>query len=144
MRQNLNFYYNFGKLMINTRMKNVFKFTTAIAFIGLFGIFQGCKEKDPSIIKIFVRSNANALVTDARVIIIGDVNSNPPTREFVDTLITNTSGFAEFNMEAYFGEKPKKGETGYFDIIVKKDLKQAEGRIRARANITSVETVKLP
>jgi hypothetical protein len=47
-------------------------------------------------------------------------------------------------MEAYFGEKPTKGETGYFDIIVKKDLKQAEGRIRARANITSVETVKLP
>jgi hypothetical protein len=125
-------------------MKNNIRLIASLVLLTGMGILQGCKEKDPSIIKIFVRSNANALVSDARVVIIGDINSNPPTREYVDTLLTNASGFAEFNMEDYYGAKPKKGETGYFDIVVKKDTRVAEGRIRARANITNVETIKLP
>lgn len=101
---------------------------------------QACK-RDPSIIKIFVRSDSNQLLNTARVVIIGDVNSTPATKPYVDTLFTNSTGFATFDMTEYFGEKPPKGEVGYFDILVKKDTKTGSGRIRCRANITNVETI---
>lgn len=101
---------------------------------------QSCK-RDPSVLKVFVRSHDNQLQSNAKVIIIADVNSNPPTKAYVDTLLTNTTGFAAFDMTDFFGEKGKKGATGYFDIVVKKDGKIGNGRIRCRAHITNVETV---
>ena len=77
--------------------------------LGLFvfvclsiGFIQSCKNKEPSAIKIFVRSASNELVEGAQVTIVGDVNSNPPTLAYVDTVITNSSGFAVFEMKAYY------------------------------------------
>ena len=103
---------------------------------------QSCK-RDPSIMKIFVRSNSNQLESNAKVVIVGDVNSTPATKPYVDTLFTNSTGFATFDMTDYFGEKPPKGEVGYFDIIVTKNGKTGLGRIRCRANITNVETIHM-
>jgi hypothetical protein len=123
--------------------KNSIKGLFAIAFVAAVTILSGCKSKDPSILKVFVRSENNELVASAKVVIIGDVNSNPPTMAFVDTVVTNQSGFAEFNMDAYFDNSGKE-TTGYFDIIVKKDTKTGEGRIRCRQHITAVETVFFP
>ena len=76
------------------------------------------------------------------MVIIGDVNSNPPTKEYVDTASTNTSGYATFDMQPYFdlaGEK--ENPTGYFDIVFKKDTKTGSGRVRCRVHITTVETL---
>ncbi len=108
------------------------------------GFIQSCKNKEPSAIKIFVRSASNELVVGARVVIIGDVNSNPPTNTFVDTVFTNGSGFAVFEMKAYYDAAGDNNSVGYFDIVAKKGTKQIDGRIRSRAHTTAVETVYLP
>jgi hypothetical protein len=124
-------------------MKKTFKFTAFLFMFAMVTItLQSCK-RDPSIMKIFVRSDANQLLNNAKVVIIGDVNSTPATKAYVDTLFTNSTGFATFDMTDYFGEKPPKGEVGYFDIIVKKDTKVVYGSIRCRANITNVETIMM-
>jgi hypothetical protein len=124
-------------------MKKFLKIIALIALTISVTSLQSCK-KDPSVLKVYVRSQSNQLVQGAKVVIIGDVNSNPQTRPYVDTVVTNSTGYALFDMKGYFGEKGKKGEIGYFDIIVKKDTLSALGRVRCRVNITNVETVYLP
>lgn len=125
-------------------MKNFIKIGSFLSLIVMLSVvLQGCNKKDPSIIKVFVRSSNNTLLQDAKVVIVADVNSDPPTEAYVDTLMTNSAGFASFDMADFFGEKPKKGSTGYFDIIARKDGKEGIGRIRCRAYITNVETVVL-
>lgn len=109
------------------------------AFATLF--LAGCKNDDPSVLKIFVRSNSNELLNAARVVIIGDLQSNPPSKAFVDTVYTNSSGFAEFDMDSYFDSSGD--ETGYFDVLVEKDTLSGTGYVRCRQHITTVETVYL-
>ncbi len=93
--------------------------------------------------KIFVRSASNELLKDAKVVIIGDVNSNPPTNAYVDTLLTNSSGFAEFNLQEYFDAAGKDNSVAYFDVIAKKDGKEGNAYVRCRAHTTTVETIFL-
>lgn len=124
-------------------MKTSFKIPALLLLLVLsISALQSCK-RDPSVLKIFVRSASNQLESAAKVVIVADVNSNPPTEAYVDTVLTNSTGFATFDMTEFFGEKGKKGATGYFDIIVKKEGRTGTGRIRCRANITNVETVVL-
>lgn len=116
-----------------------------LAFVVLsIGFIQSCKNKEPSAIKIFVRSASNELVEGAQVTIIGDVNSNPPTLSYVDTVLTNSSGFAVFEMKEYYDAAGESNTVGYFDVIVKSGTKQADGRVRSRAHTTAVETIYLP
>ena len=116
-------------------------------FLGLMAVLtlamSSCKNDDPSVLKIFVRSASNELVDGAQVVIVGDVNSNPATLAYVDTLLTNASGYAQFNMDEYFSTSGEDNQTGYFDVIVKKDTKQGTEYVRCRAHITTVETVFL-
>lgn len=93
--------------------------------------------------KVYVRSSSNALQSGAKVVVIGDLQSNPPTGSHVDTLVTNESGFVSFDMDKYFNNSGDE-TTGYFDLIVKKDNKEATGYVRCRKHITTVETVFLP
>lgn len=126
-------------------MKRKFRFAALFVLIALsIGALQACKNKNPSVIKIFVRSASNELVEGAKVVIIGDPASNPPTMEYVDTVVTNGSGFASFNMEEYYDAAGEDAEIGYFDVIVKTATKQASGRIRSRVHTTAVETIFLP
>jgi hypothetical protein len=123
-------------------VKVAFLTTAVILTILLIG---SCKNKDASALKIYIRSSSNELVPDAQVVIIGDVKSNPPTKSYVDTAFTNSSGFATFDMQPYFdmaGEK--ENPVGYFDIIYKNASKQGSGRVRCRVHITAVETLYFP
>lgn len=117
---------------------------TSFLFLVAFAIFTGCKNDDPSVLKIFVRSASNELVKDAKVIIIGDVNSTPATLPYVDTLVTNSSGFAAFSLDDYYTAAGEENTVAYFDVLVKQDPKQAQAYVRCRAHITTVETVYLP
>lgn len=111
-------------------------------FLLMVATLSGCKNDDPSVLKIFVRSASNELLNGAEVVIIGDPNSKPATVAYVDTLLSNGSGFATFNMDSYFNNAG--GETvGYFDVVVKKNGKQGTGYVRCRQHITTVETVFL-
>jgi hypothetical protein len=126
-------------------MKTIFKklrvLSAAILFIGLA---PSCKNTNESVVKVFVRSASNQLEEGAMVIIVGDVSSNPATNPYVDTLITNSSGFATFNVAPYYDAANKEQTVAYFDIIAKTDTKTAEGSVRSRAHTTAVETVFLP
>lgn len=127
--------------------KTIKYFGVLLLVIVLGGTLNSCK-KDPSIAKIFVRSASNELVTGAKVIIIGDVNSNPETITWVDTVVTNGSGFAAFNLDPHFEqgvtEFGKDYTVAYFDIIVKSGSLTGTGDIRTRVHTTAVETVYLP
>jgi hypothetical protein len=106
------------------------------------GFLHSCKNKNPSVAKIFVRSSSNQLVPGAKVIIIGDVDSNPETKQYVDTLITNESGFVEFYLTPHFELGDEDYEVAYFDILVKSTVSgEGSGTIRTRVHTTAVETV---
>jgi len=117
-------------------------FSLAILFSLL--IFASCRPKDPAILKVFVRSSTNQLVNGAKVVVIGDQQSNPPTLDFVDTSYTNSSGFTTISMDEYFDAAGPDYTTGYFDILVKSVNKEATGYTRCRVHTTSVETIYLP
>ena len=116
----------------------------AMVFLSL-GVLHSCKNKNPSVVKIFVRSSSNELVSGAKVIIIGDPSSNPATQEYIDTVITNGSGFAYFNVQPYYDAAGEKDNpVAYFDVIAKTDLLQKNGNVRSRVHTTAVETIFLP
>ncbi len=122
-------------------MKNLVKISLIV--LG-FVVLGSCKSKDPAILKVFVRSSSNQLMSGAKVVIIGDQQSNPPTLPFVDTTFTNSSGFTSVDMDQYFNTSGADNTTGYFDIIVKYNNKTATGYSRCRIHTTSVETIYLP
>lgn len=121
-------------------------FLKKLGFVSITAMLlalNSCKNKDPSVIKVFVRSSSNELQDNAKVIIIADVNSDPETPAYVDTVMTNSSGFAYFEMDEFFDGLDKDQETGYFDIVAKKDTRQGTDYIKARGHITTVSTVYL-
>lgn len=103
---------------------------------------QSCK-KDPSILKVFVKSAVNDITPGARVVIIADIQENDSEIEFVDTLYTNEGGFISFDVSEYFSEAGKSVEIANFDIIARKDGKEGVGYARVRVRNTAVETVYL-
>ncbi len=125
------------------KMKNISKIGALFGLMLIF-VLTACKNDNPSVIKVFVRDASNALVTGAKVVIIGDQQSNPPTSAYVDTVVTNASGYSTFNMDEFYNGTSPDETTGYFDIVVKKDAKTAQGYIRSRVHTTAVETVYLP
>ena len=125
-------------------MNRMFKLIAALSLIiSAIMMTTSCKNTDPSVLKIFVRSSSNELLEGAQVVVIGDLQSNPPTNAFVDTLITNSSGFVVFNMNNYFDAASEANSTGYFDVIAKKNTKSGSGYVRCRMHLTTVETVFL-
>ena len=121
-------------------MKKLLSISLTLALL----LLVGCTPKDPAILKVFVRSATNQLVYGAKVIIIADQQSNPSSVEYVDTTYTNSSGFTEFGMNDYFENSDVSETTGYFDILVKSNNKEASGYTRCRVHTTSVETIYLP
>jgi hypothetical protein len=124
-------------------MKNTLKLTKIAAglIITMIG-FTACENTDPSVAKVYVKSVNKQLVEGAQVVIIGDVENATKTVDYVDTSLTNSSGFAEFNMEAYFARAGAGNDVGVFDVIVKKgdDSGEASG-FRIRIHNTAVKTV---
>jgi hypothetical protein len=130
-----------GRTEILLAMKKVFILFIAIGSLCIIG---SCKSKDPAILKVFVRSSSNQLMSGAKVVVIGDQQSNPPTGAFVDTTYTNSSGFTSVDMDQYFNTSGPENTTGYFDIVVKHNNKTATGYTRCRIHTTAVETIYLP
>lgn len=135
------FIFGVGYFTYLMKNKNIIKSLFVVCLLSI-SCLSSCKNKKPSILKVYVRSDSNELIDSAIVIVVGDQKSNPPTLAYVDTVLTNSSGYAEFNMQPYFdlaGEKDNP--TGYFDIITKKNTKEGEGSVRCRVHMTAVETI---
>ena len=122
----------------------------AFLMVGVL-VLSSCKEKDPSVGKVFVRNYNNQLISDATVVIVGDKDSDPATPSYTDTLTTNASGFAAFDLSALFDTYDKDAEKiAYFDVLVKYEDKEVwsdesqDEQLKARAHITQVITVYLP
>ena len=49
-----------------------------ILLFSLIIVVASCEPKEPAILKVFVRSSTNQLIQGAKVIVIGDQQSNPP------------------------------------------------------------------
>lgn len=127
-------------------MEKRFKILLTTIFVMSLGlIICSCKNKEPSTLKIYVRSaTTNELLSDVKVVIVGDVNSNPKTLEYVDTVTTNGSGYATFNMQPYFDKaNEKENPTGYFKVILRKNNKMlaVDTPVRCRVHIATVETI---
>ena len=121
-------------------MKKLLSISLTLALL----LIVGCTDENPAILKVFVRSSTNQLVYGAKVIIIADLQSNPSQEEYVDTTYTNSSGFTTFVLDDYFNDDDVIETTGYFDILVKSNNKEASGYTRCRIKTTSVETIYLP
>lgn len=93
--------------------------------------------------KVFVRSASNELLSDARVVIVAKVEENESSIEYVDTLMTNSSGFAEFNLNDYYSQVGKSVTVATFDVICRKSGTEGIGKMRTRVHTTAVETIKL-
>tara|TARA_R110002072_G_C7977210_1_gene535686 strand:+ start:20962 stop:21342 length:381 start_codon:yes stop_codon:yes gene_type:complete len=117
------------------------KFGFFLLIVMSIGFMQSCKNKEPSAVKVFVKSYANQALPGVKVVIIGDVTSNPETIAYVDTVITNESGFALFDVAPHFDKGDKDYEVAYFDIIAASSLQNGTGYIRSRIHTTAVETV---
>lgn len=124
-------------------MKQLLKSLVVVVGLLSIGFVQSCKNKNPSVIKVFVRSASNELQTGASVVIIADVDNNESTVEYVDTLLTNESGYVEFNLKAYYDKVNKGVEVGSFDVICRKNNIEGKGYIRSRVYTTAVETIYL-
>jgi hypothetical protein len=124
-------------------MKKSLYTTMILGLMSLsIGFLQSCKNKDPSFAKVYVRSANDQLVEGAKVVIIGDVENATKTFPYVDTLLTNSSGFVEFAMEDYFATAGEENPVGVFDVIVKKGADSGQGSgFRVRIHNTSVKTV---
>lgn len=125
---------------MKTLIKTIFYSSLVLFLLG--GSFA-CKNKKSSVAKIFVRSSSNELLTEAQVVIVADVENNDSNLEYVDTISTNSSGFAQFFLSDYFDQAGKEVEVAYFNIISSKGTAQGAGEIRTRVHTTSVETVYL-
>ncbi|HNR85037.1 MAG: hypothetical protein R2779_06880 [Crocinitomicaceae bacterium] len=119
-------------------LKSILPIVTILLSVTLL---YSCKDKTPSVAKIFVRSNSNELLQDARVVIIADISKNDSDIEYVDTLMTNSSGFAEFNLQDYYNQVGKEVTVATFDVICKKAELTGEDEIRTRIHTTAVETI---
>lgn len=117
------------------------KFGLFIVLAISIGFIQSCKNKEPSAVKIFVKSYSNQPLPGVKVVIIGDITSNPETIDYVDTLVTNDSGFALFDLTSHYDQGDKDYEVAYFDIIAKTIAQNGTGYIRSRVHTTAVETV---
>jgi len=110
-----------------------------------FGVLlmPSCVKKEPSILKVFVRSSDNILTQDAFVRIVADINKETP--EYFDEMKTNNSGVATFNLDELFDQYGKKDEkVAYFTIYAKDtvDVYTIE-KARVKAYLTTTETIIL-
>ena len=113
-------------------------------FIVILSFSNSCTKKEPSVIKIYVRSLNNSLVPYSDVVIISDLQSGTNIPPYVDTLKTNSSGYATFEIDSFFDLMGSNQSPCDFDVIAKKDTLEGIGKlVSVSKNTTYVETVYL-
>lgn len=105
-------------------------------------LFFGCRPKDPSILKIYVRNYDNILEKDAEVIIVLKSENLP---EYFLSTTTNEFGYATFNLDAFFEQFSAKEEkvADFKAHALSVNNKAGDVMVRPRAHLTSSGTIKL-
>ena len=120
----------------------VFKNTILSLIIGVSAVLMSsCTKDEPSVLKIFVRSQANILTPNAQVRIVGDINKDTP--EYFDEKKTNESGVAIFELDELFDQYGKnEDKIAYFTVYAKDTAEfYTLGTARAKQYLTSTETI---
>lgn len=120
-------------------MKNQYLILLSITFF-MTCFLMSCKEPDPSVAKVFVRNTFKELLPGVEVLIVADADLYPA----LDLkALTNSSGYAIFNLEEYFTQFPTENpKIADFKVYINQEGKfKNVGTLRSRANITAVETV---
>lgn len=105
-----------------------------------FTALNGCQEKDPSLLKIYLRTADGNIVSDVDIILIADEYSTP---EYNDEQTTNQSGFALFDLDMHFKTYGKEAKAGDFKINARVNGVTYLGTVRARGYTTTEETFYL-
>lgn len=103
----------------------------------------GCNPKDPSVLKIFVRSNNFILTEDATVRIVANLSEGVP--EYFEETTTDGSGVAYFYLDEYFNTfDMAQDKIGYFTVYAKDSATTfTVGNAKARAYLTSTASITL-
>jgi hypothetical protein len=123
-------------------MKQLLSLVTITVFTVSIFSFSSCKEKE-SMLKVYVRDNANELKGEATVKITSDPNSSPATAKHSDDGQTNSSGFVTFNLTTFFASQKATAREGYFIINTELDGVEGDTSVRVTFQTTSVQTVYL-
>lgn len=117
------------------------------ALLGVFFVFLfigvGCKDKDPSVVKINVRSENDQLLTGSEVRIIGDLSKGTP--EYQDKTISNGEGAAVFDINPVFEKYDKDDQQVANFTVYARDSQPGYTvmKVRAKAHLTTSETIIL-
>lgn len=115
----------------------------ALSILALF-LISSCAKDEPSILKVFVKSNSNTQVENATVRIVGDLSKETP--EHLEERNSNENDVAIFNLDDFFSKYSKgDGKVAYFNVYLKDtvSLFNLVGNVKVKANITSTMTVYL-
>lgn len=122
-------------------MKNyTLKLLSLTLLLVSFTALNGCQEKDPSLLKIYLRTAEGNIVSDVDIILIADEYSTP---EYNDEQTTNQSGFALFDLDMHFKTYGKEAKAGDFKINARINGVTYLGTVRARGYTTTEETFYL-
>lgn len=113
--------------------------------IALFALvsmtaFVGCRKKQETIAKIYVRDASNQAVPNARVVLYGQSTTGQPSSvTLFDTTLTNSAGEAIFNFDDVY----QLGQAGVavLNIDVESGSMFGQGIIKVVEETTSEETV---
>ncbi len=114
--------------------------------LGVFALLliASCAKKEPSLLKIFVKSSSITHVENITVRIVGDLDKDTP--EYLEEKKSNENGLAQFNLDDFYSQYGKKDEkVAYFNVYIKDTVGYFDyvGNVKTKANITSTETVYL-
>jgi hypothetical protein len=114
-----------------------------IVSLLFLGLIFACRSKDPSILKIFVRSNNLILTPNATVRLVGDISEGTP--EFFEEKKTDDSGVVQFNLDDLFSSyEEKQNAVAHFTLYAKDSSAFYTTKdVRAKIHLTSVETIIL-
>ena len=118
----------------------LFRLTVSFLFIGLL---FACRSKDPSILKVYVKSNNFILTPDATVRLVGDLSEGTP--EFFEEKQTDANGVVQFNLDDLFSTYDEKQNAAAHFTLYAKDSSAffTTKDVRAKIHLTSVETIIL-
>ena len=119
--------------------------TNKLFLIAVFALvsmtaFVGCRRKQDTIAKIYVKDASNQSVANARVVLYGQSTTGQPSSVVLfDTTLTNSSGEAIFNFDDVY----QLGQAGVavLNIDVQSGTMIGQGIIKVVEETTSEETV---
>ena len=103
-------------------------------------LFTSCEDRDPSILKVFIRNEDKNILSGIDVRIVADLYSTPKHNDKAET---NQAGYALFNLDDFFEAnfESKEAKVGDFKVYIQRGSGlELIGDVRVRGYQTTEET----